>query len=143
MSLLKKYLSERSKVPPRDGAAAAAGPLQGGAAQEQEQEREQEREQAAATVQVSLNFSSHLKTFTLEDERLPVPFIHISYVPNAITESCGEAIMECVEKGGRQWTPLKTRKLQYFGVSLILLPSARLYVALLNIMTPVSTLSAL
>lgn len=128
MSLLKKYLSERSKLPPQDtqDEGTGAGTTEKGGKQikqdtqmkDNDKHKEIQKEGTERTS-LSVNFREQLKMFDLKDEKLPVNINQISYVPNALTESCGKAIMECIESGTHEWTYLKTRKLQYFGVSLL------------------------
>jgi hypothetical protein len=113
MSLLKKYLSERLKTELQQEGGEGEG---GGKVEQTKAVENKEKEKTVKLLPLSINFGNHLKIFDLEEEKLPVYIDQISYVPNAVSLSCGKTIAECVERGEEEWTHLKTRKLKYFGV---------------------------
>lgn len=110
MSLLKKYLTERSdKVDKKTGMG-----------QPHELEVKEEKQESAIDGVFSsfpITFTQHFKNFDIEREQLPLLGLNrIFYVPGVITEGCGEAMLECVQSGKGKWTHLKGRKLKCFGV---------------------------
>lgn len=108
MSLLKKYLSERSRTESAEPARNVNI--------DYEQEVSEQR-LVSASPPNALNFAKQLRKFDLDQERIAVHIDEISYVPNAVPVQCANAISECVESGGYSWKQLKTRRLKYFGVS--------------------------
>jgi hypothetical protein len=112
MSLLKKYLSERSRPEPEPE------PEPKRVEEEEGQSRQSKQGQLLLPpISQAIHFRDHFKKFIMEDERLSVPVDSVSYVPDAVSEYCGNRIMENVESVENQWTQLKTRKLLCFGVS--------------------------
>ena len=116
MSLLKKYLSERAKTQPQEDKLTEAGTEERGVKQEKQVNDKAIQNEEPESISASINFSEQFKMFDLNDEKLHVNINQISYVPNALPERCGKAIIECVENEAHEWTYLKTRRLKYFGV---------------------------
>ena len=127
MSLLKKYLQERTKEKLKSNTTPKENSISDKHRQQQQQQQQQQQVQYSSHEEQlnlqSINFENNLKIFDLDDESLPVPFDQISYIPNAITESCGKAMLEYIKNGNYEWTYLKTRKLLCFGVSLTVMKS--------------------
>ena len=121
MSLLKKYLQERTKEKLKSNTTPKENSISDEHRQQQQQVQCSSHEEQLNLQPI--NFENNLKIFDLDDESLPVPFDQISYIPNAITESCGKAMLEYIKNGNYEWTYLKTRKLLCFGVSLTVMKS--------------------
>jgi len=99
MSLLKKYLSERAKTQPQEDKLTEAGTEERGVKQEKQVNDKAIQNEEPESISASINFSEQFKMFDLNDEKLYVNINQISYVPNALPERCGKAIIECVESG--------------------------------------------